>query len=842
MGASEVTDPDRTVDGQARSRPRVARGPGSRVGRYVLLEKLGQGAMGIVFAAHDGELDRRVALKLMAAPQGGELIAVRRARMVREAQAIAAVSHPNVVAVFDAGVDGHDVFVVTEWIDGVDLGAWRHRRSPTPAEAIEVMRQAAAGLAAAHAAGIVHRDFKPANVMVDRLGRVRVLDFGLARLQALAREHESSAPGVDPDPVLTRAGDRIGTPAYMSPEQHRGDDADARSDQFAWAITLHELLFGVRPFAGNSTAEIAAHVLAGERIDVGELRVVPRWLHAVMDRALAPRPEDRHANLREVVAAIDREHGRSWAPVWLAVPSMAVVGGILALTPAGPDAAACTAASPVVLDDAALRRAFGDRSDDAQVVIAALRAQADAIATAQRELCEAADAGRSACIETRRAQLVGFADVLARGHAEVIEHAREAALGLPAVARCEGVEATRSPMPADPQQAAAVLELRARLAEADVYRALGLGEAALALAVQSQARAEALGFAPLVAEALLAHGENAQAEGDLVGAEQWLRDAAVLAEREGHDLVLADARAELAWLRAVELEHFDEVDGLIAAAEAAARRAGESRFDAVLLNVRASVLDAQGRSREAVERMREVVAQLQSAAVPDLALDTALHNLGNFEYHADDIDAAARSYEQALAVALPMFGDDHPRTWWHRQALADVLLMRSAYAEAAAAYQPILSYRERVYGLDDPRLATTLNNLGHAWVELGRGEDARAALERALALKTAADASAHSLANTELMLGRAYTELGRLDDAIAMLGTAARHRSDLEDDSAPVREVTDALEAALQAWPQARPLTPACLNAVLPLLERATASGDDARAARLRSFLSPAPG
>jgi tetratricopeptide (TPR) repeat protein len=583
-------------------------------------------------------------------------------------------------------------------------------------------------------------------------------------------------------------------------------------------------------------------VLAGERIDVSEHRAVPRWIHALLDRALAPRPEDRHATMHEIVAAIDRKHGRSWAPVWLAVPSVAVVGGVLALTPAGSDAAACAAASPVVLDDAALRRAFGDRSDDAQVVIAALHAQAEAIAAAQRELCEAADAGRSACIETRRAQLVGFADVLARGRAEVVEHAREAVLGLPAVAGCEGVEASRSPMPGDPQQAAAVLELRARLAEADVYRALGLGEAALALAVQSQARAEALGFAPLVAEALLAHGENAQAEGDLAGAEQWLRDAAVLAEREGHDLVLADARAELAWLRAVELEHFDEVDGLIAAAEAAARRASESRFDAVLLNVRASVLDAQGRSREAVERMREVVAQLQSAAVPDLALDTALHNLGNFEFHADDIDAAARSYEQALAVASKMFGDDHPRTWWHRQALADVLLMRSSYAAAAAAYQPILSYRERVYGVDDPRLATTLNNLGHAWVELGRAEEARAALERALALKTAADASAHSLANTELMLGRAYTELGRLDDAIAMLGTAARHRSDLEYDSAPVREVADAIEAALRAWPQALALTPACRNAVQPLLERATASGDDGRVARLRSLLSPTPG
>ena len=189
---------------------------GELLGRYVVLERLGQGAMGIVYKAFDPELDRAVALKLLI----GEGTETGRARLTREAQAMARVSHPNVIAVHDVGTHDGRVFFAMELVDGTPLGDWREVREPSVTMVLDVFRQAGAGIAAAHAAGIVHRDFKPDNVLVDATGRVRVLDFGLARRGA--DEVADSDHALEGPVDLTRTGAVLGTPAYMAPEQFSG--------------------------------------------------------------------------------------------------------------------------------------------------------------------------------------------------------------------------------------------------------------------------------------------------------------------------------------------------------------------------------------------------------------------------------------------------------------------------------------------------------------------------------------------------------------------------------------------------------------------------------------------
>ncbi len=230
---------------------------GDRVGRYLVLQTLGTGGMGVVFAAYDPQLDRKVALKLL---RSGLQLATKDAqkRLRREAQAIAQLSHPNVVGVYDVGsTDDGDLYIAMEFVEGDTLTAWLRSYPRTWREIIEVFLQAAKGLVAAHGVGLLHRDFKPDNVLVGGDGRVRVTDFGLAR--SLIAIDEESARGATPqmptalNSALTATGTVLGTPRYMPPEQLTGPDIDARSDQFSFCVALYEALYGAHPLPGNTS-------------------------------------------------------------------------------------------------------------------------------------------------------------------------------------------------------------------------------------------------------------------------------------------------------------------------------------------------------------------------------------------------------------------------------------------------------------------------------------------------------------------------------------------------------------------------------------------------------------
>ncbi|WNG53475.1 protein kinase [Archangium gephyra] len=292
--------------------------PGSHVGRYLIEGLLGEGGMGVVYAARDPALGRTVALKLLRPGGGGE---EGRARLVREAQAMARLSHPNVLPLFELGTEGGSVFLAMERVEGPTLAGWLRERERPWREVLTLFLQAGEGLAAAHRAGLVHRDFKPANVLVGADGRPRVTDFGLVRHEATADAAPPGDAGAgDTGEALTRAGAAPGTPAYMSPEQLAGREVDARGDQFSFCVALHEALYGIRPF--DARARGGAR---WSRVPVPRGPRLPRSVRAAMERGLSLSPEARFPSMDALLVALAPPSGPRWLPVVTVVAGLGLV-------------------------------------------------------------------------------------------------------------------------------------------------------------------------------------------------------------------------------------------------------------------------------------------------------------------------------------------------------------------------------------------------------------------------------------------------------------------------------------------------------------------------------------
>jgi len=315
LAATQASDPEHAASADRAPAPRLL--VGRQLGRYALVERLGAGAMGIVYRAEDRELARHVAVKVLHRPD-----AALTERLVREARAMAQVNHPNVVGVYDVGVTGGTTYIAMELVSGTSLRGWQQAGRTLP-ETIEAYVAAGRGLAAAHAAGIVHRDFKPDNVLVGDDGRVRVTDFGLAA----ARPGDARAqPTADLE--LTRTGTVLGTPAYMAPEQFTGGNVDARTDQFSFCVALYEALYGQRPFDGASFETLGDNVCEGRVRPAPAGSAVSRELRAIVLRGLAVRPGDRHPTMAHLLDELARDRARPWRRTAFAAAALAVVLGI----------------------------------------------------------------------------------------------------------------------------------------------------------------------------------------------------------------------------------------------------------------------------------------------------------------------------------------------------------------------------------------------------------------------------------------------------------------------------------------------------------------------------------
>lgn len=795
---------------------------GASVDRYLVLGILGVGGMGVVYAAHDPDLDRKVALKFVRP----EMLGTRgNRRLLREAQSLARLSHPNVVSVFDVGTHGDAVFIAMEHIEGTALDAWLRAERRKWRAILSAFLAAGRGLAAAHAVDLVHRDFKPSNVLVRADGSVKVADFGLSRVLAHGpkTDSEAAAPDLRGAAPLTLVGGVVGTPAYMAPEQRRGEVADARSDQFAFCLALHEAMTGERQ-AASPDAGLSAPPAPTER--------PPRAILRALERGLATRPEDRHASMDVLLSALVRASNarRRWLG---AAAAVVLAGGVVLWWRLAEDRAApcrAQAARAASLWDAGRRerveRAFrATRATFAAATFQTTDHLASAFASAWRAQHEAAcDATwkrrvqspelldlRMECLSGRFRAADALFRLFEAADATLVARAPSTVGDLPPLAACEDVAALREPIRA-PTAASAREEIRssrARLAEARALLIAGRYAEARDAAREVVSSARALQARALEAEALLTQGEalskTAQTDDAFpvlqgaVWAAEASRDRAVLVraatalvsllEYRRGDLRLADdwshfARAALEGHGAsddLERAVFTAQGGLAHTAgryeealasyervlAAAARGGTRTLAYAGALDRVALALWPLGRYAEAIERARAALAlkgELLGTEHPDLATD--LNNLGLSLWKQSRAAEGIPLLERALEIRRKNLGETHPDVALVLQNLGLSLRAVGREREAAQAYRRAIAIYERTSGPEHPSVAHPLGNLGRLLRESGQFAEARTVLERSLGIRTKSLGAEHPLLAYPLHnLGEIARAEGKLDEA-----------------------------------------------------------------------------
>ncbi|MCB9702988.1 MAG: serine/threonine protein kinase [Myxococcales bacterium] len=749
-------------------------GDGGRIGRYLVLRLLGEGGMGAVFSAYDDELDRKVAIKLLRSdgPAGSRL---DRAWLLAEAKAMAKISHPNVVQIYDVGEvadPGGDpakgqIFVAMELIRGTTLGAWLREKRRGWREIVDLFIQAGQGLEAVHAAGLVHRDFKPQNVLVGEDGRVRVLDFGLA-YRPIGEAAMVSASASLSEGTLSQT--HAGTPAYMAPEQHDEREVDARADQFAFGVALHEALYGERPFAGRHAREIAAAIRADERRAPPSDARVPAHLRRIVDRALRPLPVDRYPSMTSLLADLRADPWRTWRRVGALV---GVALAILTLTyvidgqraaAAAREALACAGGEARIaeVDDPARRdrvaaafRASGlvYAEDTWSKVQERFDTYEDAWASVHRRTCEAHRHDElsgnlydraSACLDAARRDLGALVDVFTEADAAVVERAIKASELLPPVARCEDRDAllARVAPPEDPTTASAVEGVRGSLARISAELETSHTERCAEIDGLSE-RAKELAYGPLVAEVAAHRSRCAEVKGDYEAAVRAMQEAIYAALAAGDERLAANGYQRLAHILGTKLGRFAEAEPWIRHAEALVVRLDDDELLAKVLLAKGATDLVAGRLDEALaafEASRDLFRRRYGDRHSGVAM--ASNNIAVAHARLGHFDDIAVSFKAALDASRELLGPDHPDTLMIAGNLGAAYFQARDFEHAQPILEETLARKEALVGPEHPEVAVILLSLGalhqlRAELSGDRGEldQARDLLERALAIR-----------------------------------------------------------------------------------------------------------
>ncbi|MFN0248134.1 MAG: tetratricopeptide repeat protein [Kofleriaceae bacterium] len=760
------------------SEPRGQR-PSDRIGRFELRDFVGSGSMGAVYRAHDPELDRDVAIKIRHARS--KLDVVQEDRIRREAQALARLHEPNVVGVFETGLHDGKAYVVMEYVAGETLQAWMER--PHPARVVvEMLVQAGRGLASAHAEGLVHRDFKPSNVLVSRAQIAKVGDFGLARLDAADRESAPSSPDQD-SVTLTLSGALLGTPAYMAPEQLAGAIATEASDQFSFCVTLYEALYGRRPFAGASLGAIRTAM--DHPITFPPRRGVPAHVRSALARGLSIDPAARFESMVDLLGVLGHRPRRRWLWAVAAVFIIAVGAGLLWMTDRE-SAAVCGGANAELADvwnparRASVASAFVATklpyADDqlARVGIALDRYTASWIRAGTRA-CEdtrvrkshddAALALRIDCLGDRKRSLRALVDVLSRADAGIVENAVDAVTKLPPLEQCDDVPALRELVRphADPLVRAEVDKIAAELATVEALRDAGKSDSTLV--AQGRAlveRTRAIDYPPIRARGLFWLGILADDLEEVDEAERSFREVIAVADLARDDRMRANAWMMLVSLIAVDRGKPKEVVELLPQAEAAIARVGPDTTLAVdWLNARAMILNAEGNVRESAKLLEQVVAHKQNEEGDDPGLADALSNLAVVSGTFATPDETLALTRRATAIYVKAYGPNHPDAASAQLEEAVALMSLGKLDQAATLLESTIPIFEGAYGPDAPSVAMSLVRLASVYRRQKRLADAAAALDRVLAIRQKAYGNDHPLiAEVEQQLALVATQRG----------------------------------------------------------------------------------
>ncbi len=775
-----------------------------RIGRYDVLSRLGEGGMGVVYAAFDRELSRRVAVKVLRERGGPRWAALAKPRLLREARTLARVTHPNVVALFDVGSfeipgEPEQLYLAMELVDGRPLRVWQTGRGV--AEILAMYIDAGHGLAAAHAEGVVHRDFKPDNVLVDDGGRACVLDFGLAVAEReLPPVELEDTLEVGPDPAaerLTMSGTVMGTPAYMAPEQLRGRAADVRSDQFAFCVALFEALYGQRPFGGRSVRQLRAAIMRGIAWPEGR-DDVPRSVRRALARGLAADPRARFASLPALLHAL----GAAAAPsrvrplAWLGAVGLLAGATWAVLSPSDAIETTCTGFSAEAdvhwggerrdrVHDAFAATNLPYARDAWARVDATLQAYTQQWATARRTVCEADLRAPSAaadlqirCLDARLYGMDALVGVLAQPDDDVIERASRAVASLPRLAECADLEGLPSTV-LDPAAAGMTDRLQRTLDEAAALDVAGRYADGLSLARTVVEDAVALGHRPLQAHARRRLGVLHQKLGDFEAAERELSQAAWLAVAAQDDRFAARTMTELAGVVGYYQARTDEGLSWSRHAEAALARTTATPLDASRLTTSVAAIHFRsGDYGAAAHHYARALRQLGEAGGDDEVrqeLANVHNNLGNSLSQLGRHARAREHLREAYELTAQLRGRSHPDLAVMLGNLANVELDLGRRAQAQAMHERALEIRRAAFGDEHPLTASSWMNLGVVVDARGEHERARVHLQRALAIKERVTGPEHP--DTALALNNLGETLRKLGD---VEGAAIHHRRALQ--------------------------------------------------------------
>ncbi|HEU4408189.1 MAG TPA: serine/threonine-protein kinase [Polyangiaceae bacterium] len=776
-------------------------GPAARIGRYSVLRELGRGGMGVTYVAYDEELGRRVVIKLVRYDIIGEQ-AQRRLR--REARALARLQHPNVVAVHDVGRHESQTFIAMEFVAGDPLSAWLTDRPRSWREVLGVFRQVGEGLRAAHAAGIVHRDVKPDNVLVGDDGRVRVLDFGLAWFGGAGerRAGPATAPraGGAAEGQLTQAGQLMGTLAYMAPEQLAREPADARSDQFSLCVSLFTALYRREPFAGATVGERLAAMRRGAIAPAPEGSPVPAWLRAVVVRGLAFDPAARWPSLDALLAALSDRPARPRARAFAVAAALALAGGALAARYAGARdrGAACGggraeieeawgAAQREAVERAVLATGVSYAAETWQRTAALLDRYADDWVVARAEACAVGAARgepggpfdrRVACLAQRRRSLRTLAGELARVDAASIAGAAVAAGNLPRIASCADPEPAggRVAPPADPRAAAQLEALDAELDRAEQLFELGKYEEGQGAARAAAEAVGALGYPALEGRARVQLGRLQLALGAHEAGEASLKEGHMLARIAGDHEATLQAATQLVHLFGQLTARPEGADDWERHVRAELPWVSSEAQQASALNTLGALALVQGRHDQALALCGRALALWQRALGPDHPEGAkALTNLGLVFYARGEYRQAAEQHRRVAEARERALGGEHPGVAFALANLGGALYRQGEYAEAARQFGRALAIAERAWGAEHPYAADPpLTGLSLSYVGAGRAAEAVALAERGLAILAKGDAGPGGLAEARFALARALAAADREPRRALALARQAR--------------------------------------------------------------------
>lgn len=741
------------MSGYGRRNHKRAPDPGERIGTFVVERRLGAGAMGVVLLAHDPELDRPVAIKLLKTDDADE---TARARLVREAQSAARVSHPNVVAVHQVGTHEGQVYVVMEYVDGGTLRQWVEAESRSCSEVLAAYRQAGEGLAAAHAAGLVHRDFKPDNVLIGRDARVRVSDFGLVGLAGDIVERAPTLETDDTDARLTRTGAVMGTPAYMPPEQYAGQRMDARSDQFSFCVSLFEALHGTRPFEGDTLASLLCSIEEG-RVRRPTRSDVPHAIQVALERGLSTDPADRHPNMPTLLEALAPPK-RSRAGAVLVAAGGVAVSGVLAAAyilgpgPMGPTAAACPDAVEAYGSawsegrrnevkaglDGTGHRTSNDVFTHLDEELTARRA---AWIDAFEQACETHRRGeqtqtifelRSTCLMRLRDEADAFSALVAEGDERLVDGVLSSSTLLRPIAACADVEALQAASPPRAEVLARLAPLRRELTRARILLLAGRHHDVLSSTRELETKLREVGVNADLAAALVVAARAEMQLGEFDDAEAHLREAMTLAAKARAHAVEARATATLMYVVGPGQGRYEEALGMLAAGEAAAQRSSDRRAATYLQAATGTVLFATGKTDEAMAAFDGAITTLESfERPPPDELGNAYSNRAGLKIKLGDVKGAIADYELGLEAIARGLGRRHPFYGALALSLGNTLKDTGDPERALEQYTAALQAWEATYGPDHTSCALARVYEAQAHMARDQLEEARKALEDA---------------------------------------------------------------------------------------------------------------